>query len=67
MAYSPEADKRYKKTNVSRVLISLYANTDNDIIALINEMNQKKQSKQRYIKDLIRADMARRAKEEPRE
>ena len=67
MAYSPEADKRYKKTNVSRVLISLYANTDNDIIALINEMNQKKQSKQRYIKDLIRADMARRAKEETRE
>lgn len=67
MAYYPDADKRYKKANVSRVLISLYANTDSDIIALIDEMNQKKQSKQRYIKDLIRADMARRAKEEPRE
>nr|DAL30126.1 MAG TPA_asm: hypothetical protein [Caudoviricetes sp.] len=67
MAYFPEADKRYKKTNVSRVLISLYANTDKDIIALIDEMNQKKQSKQAYIKRLIREDMARRAKEEPGE
>jgi len=67
MAYSPEADKRYKKTNVSRVLISLYTNTDKDIITLIDEMNRKKQSKQAYIKRLIREDMARRAKEEPRE
>ena len=67
MAYSPEADKRYKKTNVSRVLISLYTNTDKDIITLIDEMNRKKQSKQAYIKLLIREDMARRAKEEPRE
>ena len=67
MAYYPDADKRYKKANVSRVLISLYANTDSDIIAMIDDMNQKKQSKQRYIKELIRADMARRAKEEPGE
>ena len=67
MAYWPEADKRYKKANVTRITVSLYANTDKDIIALMNDMRQNNQSKQGYIKDLIRADMARRAKEEPRE
>ncbi len=60
---SLKADTKYKKANIIKVNMSLNRNTDSDILSYIATI----ENKQGYLKRLIRADMARRAKEEPRE
>ena len=60
---SLKADTKYKKANIVKVNMSLNRNTDGDILLYIATIDNK----QGYLKRLIRADMARRAKEEPRE
>lgn len=57
-----KADTKYKKANIVKVNMSLNRNTDGDILSYIATIDNK----QGYLKRLIRADMARRAKEEPR-
>ena len=47
-----EAQEKYKREKVTRVAIALYP-TDQDIIEKLKTLP----SKQRYIKDLIRADI----------
>lgn len=60
---SLKADTKYKKANIIKVNMSLNRNTDGDILAYIDTIDNK----QGYLKSLIREDMARRAKEEPGE
>lgn len=60
---SLKADTKYKKANIVKVNMSLNRNTDGDILSYIATIDNK----QGYLKCLIRADMARRAKEEPME
>lgn len=60
---SLKADTKYKKANIIKVNMSLNRNTDGDILSYIATIDNK----QGYLKCLIREDMARRAKEEPRE
>ena len=60
---SLKADTKYKKANIIKVNMSLNRNTDSDILAYIDTIDNK----QGYLKRLIREDIARRAKEEPRE
>lgn len=60
---SLKADTKYKKANIVKVNMSLNRNTDGDILSYIATIDNK----QGYLKRLIRADMARHAKEEPRE
>ena len=50
---------KYKASNVIRCVMDLNRNTDADIISRLNEV----QSKQGYIKSLIRADIARKEAE----
>lgn len=47
-----EAQDKYKREKVTRVVVDLYP-TDQDIIEKLKTLP----SKQRYIKDLIRADI----------
>lgn len=60
---SLKADTKYKKANIVKVNMSLNRNTDGDILSYIATIDNK----QGYLKRLIRADMARRAKKEPGE
>lgn len=60
---SLKADTKYKKANIIKVNMSLNRNTDSDILSYIATI----ENKQGYLKRLIREDIARRAKEEPRE
>nr|DAH79140.1 MAG TPA: hypothetical protein [Caudoviricetes sp.] len=60
---SLKADTKYKKANIVKVNMSLNRNTDGDILSYIATIDNK----QGYLKCLIRADMARRSKEEPGE
>ena len=60
---SLKADTKYKKANIVKVNMSLNRNTDGDILSYIASID----TKPGYLQFLIRADMARRAKEEPRE
>ncbi len=65
MAYSSKADRRYKQTAIKNLVVALNIRTDADIIEHLNELTNE--SKQGYVKRLIREDMARRAKKEPGE
>nr|DAU72855.1 MAG TPA: NikA, BACTERIAL CONJUGATION, RELAXASE, DNA [Caudoviricetes sp.] len=51
-----EAKKRYRREKVQTVRIDLYG-TDEDIKAHLEAMKERGESVQKYIKDLIRADM----------
>ena len=65
MAYSPKSDRRYKQTAIKNLVVALNIRTDADIIEHLNELTNE--SKQGYVKRLIREDMECHAKEEPRE
>nr|DAG48284.1 MAG TPA: Putative antitoxin [Bacteriophage sp.]DAG67172.1 MAG TPA: Putative antitoxin [Caudoviricetes sp.]DAM92537.1 MAG TPA: Putative antitoxin [Caudoviricetes sp.] len=51
-----EAKKRYRREKVQTVRIDLYG-TDEDIKAHLEAMKERGESVQKYLKDLIRADM----------
>ena len=51
-----EAKKRYRREKVHTVRIDLYG-TDEDIKAHLEAMKERGESVQKYLKDLIRADM----------
>lgn len=50
-----KAIRKYDDANTKRVSLKLNVNTDKDIFQKLNSV----ENKQGYIKDLIRADMAR--------
>ena len=54
------AQQRYDAANTTRVALKLNTKTDADILAWLDAQD----SKQGYIKSLIRADMAKRKQEE---
>lgn len=49
-----KASNKYNKDNTIQVLLRINKNTDSDIIDILNKVD----SKQGYIKDLIREDRA---------
>lgn len=52
----PKAMQKYRQTKVKRVSLELYG-TDEDIKAHLDAMKERGESVQKYLKDLIRADM----------
>ena len=49
-----EMKKKWTRENTQRIVMNLNKNTDKDVIARLDEV----QSKQGYIKELIRKDIA---------
>lgn len=54
-----DAVKRYDEKNTTQVHLKLNLNTDKDILAMLDWISKNGESKQGYIKRLIREDMKR--------